>query len=101
MIILAGIGNPDYFISQIKEYLNPIKLKVILYSDHHIYTQNDISLIKEKLKNEYDYVITTEKDFIKIRKFNFFPLVFQIKLKIYHENKFLKLIKDKIVMGQL
>ena len=42
LIILAGIGNPDYFISQIKEYLNPIKLKVILYSDHHIYTQNCI-----------------------------------------------------------
>ena len=96
LIVLAAIGNPDYFISQIKEYLNPFKLKVMLFSDHHTYTQKDISLIKEKLKNGYDYVITTEKDFIKLKKFNFFPLVFQIKLKIDQENKFLKYIQHRI-----
>ncbi len=96
IIVLAGIGNPDYFISQIKKYLNPSEMKVMLFSDHHVYTLKDISLIKEKSKNGYDYVITTEKDYIKLKKFDFFPLVFQIKSKIDRHNKFLEYIENKI-----
>ena len=96
LIVLAGIGNPDYFTSQIKKYLNPSEIKIILFPDHYTYTLKDISIIKEKLKNGYDYVITTEKDYIKLKKFDFFPLVFQIKLKIGRHNKFLKYFKNKI-----
>lgn len=96
LILLSGIGNPDYFISQVKEYLRPVKLETLLFSDHYYYTEKDISLITKKLKEEYDYVITTEKDFVKLKKFNLSPMVFQIRLNIFQKDKFVKFIKDRI-----
>ncbi len=96
LILLTGIGNPHYFISQVKETLQPVKLELMLFKDHYFYKEKDISIIKDRLKKEYDHIITTEKDYIKLKKFNLSPLIFQIKLNIYPKDKFIKFIKDRI-----
>ena len=45
--------------------LNPNNIEEIKFSDHHVYTNEEILEIKEKAES-YDYVLTTEKDIVKI-----------------------------------
>ncbi len=96
LILTAGIGNPEYFFNMVKKELNPLEIKSVLFRDHHDYTNKDIKKIKNLLNSGYDHLITTEKDYIKLRSFDIEPLVFRIKLKIYDEKKFLKEIREKI-----
>ena len=45
--------------------MNPNNIEEIKFSDHHVYTNEEILEIKEKAES-YDYVLTTEKDIVKI-----------------------------------
>ncbi len=96
LLVLSGIGNPEYFVLLVKENLKPSRLDVLQYRDHYFYTQKDIQFIRKKLSFGFDYIITTEKDFIKLKSFNFFPMVFHIELKIHYEKKFKQFIIKKI-----
>ena len=62
--IFSSIANPAVFYQTIKK-LNPSNIDEIKFTDHHVYTNEEILEIKEKAKN-YDYVLTTEKDIVKI-----------------------------------
>ena len=62
--ILSSIANPAVFYQTIKK-LNPSNIDEIKFTDHHVYTSEEILEIKEKAQN-YDYVLTTEKDIVKI-----------------------------------
>lgn len=96
IIILSSIANPDYFIAQVKEYLHPVQMEIMVFNDHYIYTEKDVSLIHKKLNEGYDYIITTEKDQVKLKKFDLSPLIFQIGLNLYEKDKFIKFISYKI-----
>jgi len=64
-VILAGIAKPDLFFDFLKNK-NDVLLK---YPDHHNFSEYDISLIKQKADGKI--IITTEKDYVRIReKFN-------------------------------
>ena len=64
VLIFSSIANPAVFYQTIKK-LNPNNIEEIKFSDHHVYTNEEILEIKKKSKN-YDYVLTTEKDIVKI-----------------------------------
>ena len=74
------------------------------FSDHHWYTRKDLIEIHEQYKeSDADYLVTTQKDYIKIKELisDQFPLVpliilgVKIKFKTEHKDKFENLIKTK------
>ena len=94
-IIFSGIGNPESF----KETLASNNLNIIreiIYPDHYNYTQVDIDKIKLQAKNLNAKIITTEKDYIKIKSNKNDDIKFlKIELKIKDEEKlndYLKLL---------
>jgi tetraacyldisaccharide 4'-kinase len=76
-IIVAGIAKPKYFI----DYLNSGNDKVMIYSDHHNFSEAEISELNELSKDKI--IVTTEKDFMrlngKIKSSNLFYLPIQSK----------------------
>mgnify|MGYP003602293146 FL=1 len=66
VLIFSSIANPDVFYRTI-EKLNPKSIKEIKFADHHEYTQEEIMDIAKEGK-KFDYIITTEKDAVKISK---------------------------------
>jgi tetraacyldisaccharide 4'-kinase len=70
IILVTGIANPQQF----HEYLDKKCSEIIhlKYEDHHSFTQTDIDKITEawsSLKSSVKYVITTEKDAVRLREF--------------------------------
>ena len=70
VLLVCGIANPQ----PIKEFLDVhvSDFKLLQYKDHHIFNSNDISDIKtdfSKIKNENKIILTTEKDGVRISKF--------------------------------
>jgi tetraacyldisaccharide 4'-kinase len=59
-VILAGIAKPKYFI----DYLNSGNDEVMIYPDHHNFSETEISEINELAKNKI--IVTTEKDFMRL-----------------------------------
>ena len=55
---------PKIFYETVKR-LKPSKIEKVEFEDHHLYKPEEISNISEKGK-DYDYIITTEKDIVKI-----------------------------------
>lgn len=62
-LLLAGIAKPDPFFA----YLQKGNDECLRYSDHHHFTAKDIDNIKNKSQNKL--IITTEKDFVKLKEF--------------------------------
>ena len=63
IILLSAISKPN----RLLEYL-PANTKTISYYDHYNYTQSDIDNIKSKYP-QYT-IVTTQKDMVKLEKFN-------------------------------
>ncbi|WP_353169047.1 tetraacyldisaccharide 4'-kinase [Flavobacterium sp.] len=76
-VIVAGIAKPKYFV----DYLNSGTDKVMIYPDHHNFSEAEISEINELSKDKI--IVTTEKDFMrlngKINSSNLFYLPIQSK----------------------
>ena len=66
MLIFSSIANPAIFYKTIKN-LAPKNVDEIKFSDHHLYSSEDFAEIEKKSKN-YDFIVTTEKDAVKIDK---------------------------------
>ena len=67
---LCAIGQPEQFY----QFLNNYKIsKKITFDDHHQYVPEDIKEIKTT-------IVTTEKDAVKLKKFNF-DNIYALKLK--------------------
>lgn len=94
LLAICGIGNPDYFEYLVKKYLVPEKITVLKYPDHYFYSNRDIEYILNKSK-DYDFLITTEKDYIKIKKYKLPILVFKIEFNIIDRN-FLRILENDI-----
>jgi tetraacyldisaccharide 4'-kinase len=59
-VIVAGIAKPKYFI----DYLNSGKDKVLIYPDHHNFSEQEISELNALAQDKI--VVTTEKDFVRL-----------------------------------
>lgn len=60
-LLLAGIAKPEPFF----EYLKNENDTILTYPDHHHFSEKDILEIKEKAKGKI--IITTEKDFVRLK----------------------------------
>jgi tetraacyldisaccharide 4'-kinase len=79
ILLICGIANPR----PLKEYLtkNADSYDMLRYPDHHIFDSNDLSDIKEQFKKinaENKIILTTEKDAVRLEKFekelSYFPI---------------------------
>ena len=95
-LIFSVIVNHDIFKDLLKSYDFKI-VKEIIFPDHYEYTKNDIENIK-RLANKFNAkIITTEKDYVKIKDFNINDIRFlEIDLEFEKKENLLNFIKKKI-----
>lgn len=93
ILAFAGIGNTDNFFDLLK--INNLRVKhSISFPDHYNFKKNEIIEIIEKAKNTDCTILTTEKDFLRIEKYNFSEInSCPVELEILEKEKFIKSIK--------
>ena len=92
LFAIAGIGNPENFFQLIEDNDLSIKKKFI-FPDHHKYSKNEIMNIVDEAKKQNCQIITTEKDYYKIKKFDI--KIEYIKIFLNIENKDILINKIK------
>ncbi len=91
-LFFCGIGNPHEFEKTLLKYKFKIKRKII-YADHYQIPDQDIKEIKKIAKKEKLNIITTEKDYCRLRTNQRKGVkVLKVKLKIYNLNKLKKIL---------
>ena len=95
-IIFSGIGNPENFKQTLVD--NNIKItKEIIFPDHHNYTQKDIDYVRSEATNNNSKILTTEKDYMKIKLFKNDDIKYlKIELDIKNEDKLIEYLKTHI-----
>ena len=69
-------------------------MEKLIFPDHHIFSQNEIENIKNKLRSSGYQIITTEKDYFKMRDFDINELNYlKISLEISDKEKFIEMAK--------
>ena len=95
-IIFSGIGNPDSF----KQTLinNNIKIaKEMIFPDHYNYTHKDIDQIKYQERKLNLKILTTEKDYIKIKSIDNNDIRYlKVELDIKNEDGLINHLKKYI-----
>ena len=88
--LFSGIGNHQTLVSMLKN--NGLKIiKDIEFPDHYEYTKTDISNILIEAKNLECQIITTEKDYFRLRNNNLDKFkIIKSELKILDEDNFVK-----------
>ena len=91
-LIFSGIGNHQTFLNMLKNCGLNI-LKDLEFPDHYNYTKNDLEEIYNKANNLNCKIITTEKDFFRLKDKNKDKIKFiKSELKIIDEEKLIKSI---------
>ena len=66
VLAFCGLGNPDAFGTTLQT-LGANVVTQHAFDDHHHYTDADIKFIRDlSAQNEYDMIVTTEKDWVKL-----------------------------------
>ena len=93
VLAFAGIGNPKNFFDLLYEQKVNV-IKKISYPDHYNFSKREIEQLIILAKNEGLKIITTEKDFYRIKKFKLKQIDYlPISLKIHSEDLFIKEVK--------
>ena len=89
-LAFAGIGNPENFFKLLKD--SGLKIKEeISFPDHYNYKKNEIENLISRAKEKDLKLITTEKDFFRIKTLGFRKINFvSINLKIINYKSFEK-----------
>ncbi len=90
-LVFSGIGNHSTFISMLKKYEFNI-LKDIEFPDHYNFTDEDLNNIINQAKELNCKIITTEKDFFRIKNKKSEIDFIKVELQIVDEDKLLKAI---------
>ena len=89
-LVFSGIGNHQTFISMIKNYDLNIK-KDLEFPDHYKYSIDDIDKILQEADNLNCKILTTEKDYLRLKHKNLSKINFiKSELLILDENKLIK-----------
>lgn len=81
ILIFSGLANPINFEKTILS-LGPLYVERIDFKDHHNFKAKDIALIKKKAEiMGADYVVTTEKDLVKLPMTINMPNLFVLKIE--------------------
>jgi len=94
LLAIAGIGNPDNFFKLIECNGLNIKKKLI-FPDHHEFTKPEIqNILRDAELNDY-HIITTEKDYFKIKDFDIKKIEYlKVLLEINEKEKFIETILE-------
>ena len=93
ILAFAGIGNPENFFDLLRKYKLKVK-KTIKFPDHYFYTRHELLEIIEMAKQNNLEIVTTEKDYYRIKNFKLNKFnKFTIDLKINEKKKFISNIK--------
>ena len=88
--LFSGIGNHQTLVSMLKNSGLKI-IKDIEFPDHYEYTETDINNILVEAKNLECQIITTEKDYFRLRNNNLDKFkIIKSELKIIDEDNFVK-----------
>ena len=87
VLAFAGIGNPEGFFNLLKENNFNVKEK-FSYPDHYNFQKNEIKELIKRAKKENLKLLTTEKDYFRIKKLGF--------KGIYYMPVTLKILKSKL-----
>ena len=92
LMAFAGIGNPNNFFHLLEKNNLNVQKKLI-YPDHYNFTQNEILKLLEKAKKNECQIITTEKDFYKVKDFKHDNIRFlKIAFELNDKKKLLKIL---------
>jgi tetraacyldisaccharide 4'-kinase len=94
-IALSGIVNPEYFTFLLKKCGMEI-VRQMIFPDHYLYSAKDLVSIEEKSR-EVDWIVTTEKDMVKLKRMRIDHLPFgalRIEMKIWEEEEFYKRVTE-------
>jgi tetraacyldisaccharide 4'-kinase len=95
IVVLSGIAHPSSFSSLLKKCGMEI-VKEVIFPDHHHYTTDDLAFIEERGKGS-DWIVTTEKDMVKLKKLDIDHLpirALRIELKIWEEEEFYQRVME-------
>ena len=96
LLAFAGIGNPNNFFNLLSEY-NLNVVKEISFPDHYKYSKKDMSHIFNIAKKNNLELITTEKDFHRLKILGYHDINYlSLKLEIENENSFIEELKKCI-----
>ncbi len=74
VLLLTGIANPRPFVNHFRPF--PFKKRVLHFPDHHDFKKSDLNEILTKFEaasGTHKYIITTEKDAMRISHNPYFP----------------------------
>ena len=96
ILAFAGIGSPQNFFDLLKDYKLNIKEK-ISFPDHYNYTKDEIRNLMSKAKEKNLKLITTEKDYFRIKQLGLKKIEYiSVDLKIIKYKEFEKEVLKNI-----
>ena len=103
MLLLSGIANPQSIIDFLNDKVSG--LHIYNFPDHHNFTINDLMSVKKKFDNivaEKKIIITTEKDFVRLKKENLKAVIdslplYYLPVKIEFDVDDKKIFEEKIL----
>ncbi len=96
LLAFAGIGNPDSFFEILSRNKFIVDTKVS-FPDHYKYKIDELNNLKEIAKKKGLSLVTTEKDFFRIKKLGIKNIYYiSVTLKISNSKKFEKELLKKI-----
>ena len=95
-IVFSGIGNPHTFTDTLKD----MKIKYYgyrIFPDHYNYKVSDLQKLKQLAKQKGCELLTTEKDYLRIKKSYRKDINFlKVELSIDNQKKFFKYLNEKL-----
>ena len=97
ILAFAGIGNPDNFFDLLIQNNINVK-KTISFPDHYNYSRKDINKLVNFSKKKNLMLLTTEKDYFRIKHFNLTNVNYlKIKIEIDNKKKFQNELKNHLI----
>lgn len=95
-LVFSGIGDNSKFQDSVKSYFSNVDF--VEYDDHYNYSANDVNYLLEIAKNKNARLLTTAKDYVKIREFYTDVDVLEIELYLHENDEMFiqNVIKEKI-----
>ncbi len=97
-LILSGIGNPE----SLKYSLDSLEIYGVhaAYPDHFEFDQKALEQIRKRIEDsKHPFILTTEKDSVKLKGFDFKVPCYVIETELKPEEDFLKEVDKLLSMG--
>ena len=79
VVAMAGVGNPNPFLTGLRKHYNVIE--ELVYDDHHVYRRSDLQTMLDAA-GERGVIVTTEKDAVKLTNRKRVPASLQKRLYV-------------------